>query len=35
MVSWIEVGAKAVVEHLLATGHDGIVVNGTTGESAT
>ncbi|WP_344068253.1 4-hydroxy-tetrahydrodipicolinate synthase [Nostocoides vanveenii] len=29
------VGTKAVVEHLLATGHDGIVVNGTTGESAT
>ena len=28
-------GAKAVVKHLLDTGHDGIVVNGTTGESAT
>ena len=28
-------GARAVVEHLLANGHDGIVVNGTTGESAT
>ena len=28
-------GAEAVVEHLLATGHDGIVVNGTTGESPT
>lgn len=28
-------GARALVEHLLATGHDGIVVNGTTGESAT
>jgi 4-hydroxy-tetrahydrodipicolinate synthase len=28
-------GAKAVVEHLIGTGHDGIVVNGTTGESAT
>lgn len=27
--------ARALVEHLLATGHDGIVVNGTTGESAT
>ncbi|KGN42080.1 4-hydroxy-tetrahydrodipicolinate synthase [Knoellia aerolata] len=30
-----EVGVRAVVEHLVATGHDGIVVNGTTGESAT
>jgi 4-hydroxy-tetrahydrodipicolinate synthase len=30
-----EDGLRAVVEHLLATGHDGIVVNGTTGESAT
>lgn len=29
------VGTKAVVDRLLATGHDGIVVNGTTGESAT
>ena len=28
-------GVAKVVEHLLATGHDGIVVNGTTGESAT
>ena len=28
-------GIAKVVEHLLATGHDGIVVNGTTGESAT
>lgn len=28
-------GVDAVVEHLVATGHDGIVVNGTTGESAT
>lgn len=28
-------GVDALVEHLLATGHDGIVVNGTTGESAT
>ncbi len=28
-------GVDAVVEHLLALGHDGIVVNGTTGESAT
>ncbi len=27
--------ARDLVEHLLATGHDGIVVNGTTGESAT
>jgi 4-hydroxy-tetrahydrodipicolinate synthase len=27
--------AVAVAEHLLATGHDGIVVSGTTGESAT
>ena len=27
--------ATSLVEHLLATGHDGIVVNGTTGESAT
>lgn len=30
-----EAGARALVEHLLASGHDGIVVNGTTGESAT
>ena len=30
-----EQGVRAVVEHLLASGHDGIVVNGTTGESAT
>lgn len=30
-----EAGLRAVVEHLLANGHDGIVVNGTTGESAT
>lgn len=28
-------GARSLVEHLLASGHDGIVVNGTTGESAT
>lgn len=28
-------GIAKVVDHLLATGHDGIVVNGTTGESAT
>lgn len=28
-------GARRLVEHLLDTGHDGIVVNGTTGESAT
>jgi 4-hydroxy-tetrahydrodipicolinate synthase len=27
--------AEAVAEHLVATGHDGIVVNGTTGESPT
>jgi len=30
-----DAGLRAVVEHLLANGHDGIVVNGTTGESAT
>lgn len=30
-----EGGIDAVVEHLVRTGHDGIVVNGTTGESAT
>jgi len=28
-------GVRRVAEHLLSTGHDGIVVNGTTGESAT
>ena len=28
-------GVAAVVEHLVATGHDGVVVNGTTGESPT
>lgn len=28
-------GAQAVVEHLIELGHDGIVVNGTTGESPT
>jgi 4-hydroxy-tetrahydrodipicolinate synthase len=28
-------GVRGVAEHLVATGHDGIVVNGTTGESAT
>lgn len=28
-------GVDSLVDHLLATGHDGIVVNGTTGESAT
>jgi len=28
-------GARRVAQHLLDTGHDGIVVNGTTGESAT
>jgi 4-hydroxy-tetrahydrodipicolinate synthase len=28
-------GVTAVVEHLVATGHDGVVVNGTTGESPT
>ncbi len=30
-----EVGVDALVEHLLATGHDGLVVNGTTGEAST
>ncbi len=30
-----DTGVDALVEHLLATGHDGIVVNGTTGESST
>lgn len=28
-------GIVAVVDHLLATGHDGVVVNGTTGEAST
>jgi 4-hydroxy-tetrahydrodipicolinate synthase len=28
-------GARRLAEHLVASGHDGIVVNGTTGESAT
>ena len=28
-------GTDSLVDHLLATGHDGIVVNGTTGESST
>ncbi len=28
-------GCRAVVQRLIATGHDGIVVNGTTGESST
>ena len=28
-------GVDALVDHLVATGHDGIVVNGTTGESST
>lgn len=28
-------GVDSLVEHLLATGHDGIVVNGTTGEAST
>ena len=28
-------GTDALVDHLLATGHDGLVVNGTTGESST
>jgi 4-hydroxy-tetrahydrodipicolinate synthase len=28
-------GVDALVEHLLATGHDGVVVNGTTGEAST
>jgi 4-hydroxy-tetrahydrodipicolinate synthase len=30
-----EKGTDALVDHLLASGHDGLVVNGTTGESAT
>ena len=30
-----EKGTDALVDHLLETGHDGIVVNGTTGESST
>jgi 4-hydroxy-tetrahydrodipicolinate synthase len=30
-----EAGVRAVVEHLIASGHDGIAVNGTTGEAAT
>ncbi len=30
-----EAGVDALVEHLLATGHDGLVVNGTTGEAST
>jgi 4-hydroxy-tetrahydrodipicolinate synthase len=30
-----EKGADSLVDHLLATGHDGVVVNGTTGESST
>ena len=30
-----EKGTDALVDHLLDTGHDGIVVNGTTGESST
>ncbi|GAA3613078.1 4-hydroxy-tetrahydrodipicolinate synthase [Marihabitans asiaticum] len=30
-----EAGVRAVARHLVDTGHDGIVVNGTTGESAT
>ena len=28
-------GVKKLAEHLVANGHDGLVVNGTTGESAT
>ena len=28
-------GTRRVVDHLLSTGHDGIVVNGTTGEAPT
>ncbi|HZB68646.1 MAG TPA: dihydrodipicolinate synthase family protein, partial [Ornithinibacter sp.] len=28
-------GTDSLVDHLLGTGHDGIVVNGTTGESST
>jgi len=30
-----DAGVDALVEHLIDTGHDGIVVNGTTGESST
>lgn len=30
-----ETGVRAVVEHLIANGHDGMVVNGTTGEAST
>ena len=30
-----EKGTDALVDHLLATGHDGLVVNGTTGEAST
>jgi 4-hydroxy-tetrahydrodipicolinate synthase len=30
-----EKGTDSLVDHLLATGHDGVVVNGTTGESST
>lgn len=30
-----EAGVRAVVEHLIASGHDGVAVNGTTGEAAT
>ena len=30
-----EAGVVAVAEHLVAHGHDGLIVNGTTGESAT
>jgi 4-hydroxy-tetrahydrodipicolinate synthase len=30
-----EKGTDSLVDHLLATGHDGLVVNGTTGESST
>ena len=30
-----EKGTDSLVDHLLTTGHDGIVVNGTTGESST
>lgn len=30
-----EPGIRSLVDHLLGSGHDGLVVNGTTGESAT
>ena len=30
-----DTGVEALVEHLIDIGHDGLVVNGTTGESST